>query len=123
MAGFVPPRPDPMLDRPSSTTWRVNFDQDIQRPSQRAYISFHEYVSEIEVYRVDSSTSTEIVFDQSRSILISPNYAFLSGRTYYFNFEANVVSSTQGCDPGNTAISNGKDYWIIGIPPVVRAGK
>lgn len=123
MAGFVPPRPDPMLDRPSSTTWRVNFDQNIQRPSQRAYISFHEYVSEIEVYRVDSSTSTEIVFDQDRSILIAPNYAFSSGSAYYFNFEANVVSSTQGCNPGNTAISNGKDYWIIGIPPTVRAGK
>ena len=122
MSGFVPPRPDPMLDRPSSTTWRVNFDQDIQRPSRSAFIIFYEYVTEIEVYRVDATSQSEVAFDRSRSILISPNYGFTSGSTYYFNFEANVVSSTQGCNPGNTAITNGKSFWIIGIPPVVRPG-
>ena len=122
MAGFVPPRPDPMLEQPTTTTWRITFDQDIQRPSQRAYMTLHEYVSEVEVHRIDASTSQEVTFDQQRSILISPNYPFISGRTYYFNFEANVVSSTQGCNPGNTAITNGKAYWIIGIAPTVRAG-
>ena len=121
MAGAVPPVPARLVLQPTSVSYRVNFDQDIQRPTTRAYIIFYDFVTNTEVYRVDAAAAaTEVVFDQSRSLLIRPSYSFTRGRRYYFSFQQGVVLSTLGCRPGNDPI-DGRNYFIISSPPTVNA--
>ena len=122
MSGFVPPIPDRSVLQPSRISWRIDFDKNIQRPTTRAYVIFYDFSTDVEVYRIDAASATsEVIFDQQRSILMRPNYAFTSGRRYYFNFQEGVVVSTLGCRPGNLPISNGRTYWIFTSPPTVTA--
>ena len=121
MAGYVRPTANTLLLYISSTSWHISFDQSIQRSSQSAYVIFYEYNSEREVHRVDTSSSQEVMLDQSRTIIITPSYSFISTNSYYVNIEEGIVQSTLGCRPDNVAVTNGKDYFTIGIPPNVRA--
>jgi len=120
MAGYVRPTANTLLLYVSNTSWHISFDQNIQRPSQSAYIIFYEFNSEREVYRIDASSSRE-VFHQSQTIIITPSYSFASTSRYYVNIEEGIVQSTQGCRPDNIAVTNGKEYWTIGIAPIIRA--
>ena len=121
MAGYVRPTANTLLLYISSTSWHITFDQSIQRSSQSAYIIFYEFNSEREVYRVDASSSQEVVLDQSRTVIITPSYSFASTNSYYVNIEEGIIQSTLGCRPENIPVANGKDYFTIGIPPDVRA--
>lgn len=122
MSGFVPPIPDRSVLQPSRVTWRIDFDKNIQRPTMGASIIFFDFSTNVEVYRVNAASATsEVIFDQQQSILIRPNYAFVSGRRYYFNFQEGVVVSPLGCRPGNLPIANGRTYWIFTSPPTVTA--
>lgn len=121
MAGYVRPTANTLLLYISNTSWHITFDQNIQRSSQRADIIFYEFNSEREVYRIDVSSSREVVLDQLQTIIITPSYSFVSTNSYYVNIEEGIVQSTQGCRPDNIAVTNGKDYWTIGIAPNLRA--
>ena len=121
MAGYVRPTANTLLLYISNTSWHITFDQSIQRSSQSADIIFYEFNSDREVYRLDASSSREIVLHQSRTLIVTPSYTFAGTNSYYINIEEGIVQSTQGCRPDNIAVTNGKSYWTIGIPPIIRA--
>ena len=50
------------LVHPCDATWNVNFDRDVDRPSATAFITFHEFDTDVVVHRIDTSSSSEVVF-------------------------------------------------------------
>ena len=104
--------PNQQLVDPSNTLWNIQFDRRIERPSVVAYISFHEFVTENEVYRIDASLSQEVIFEQSNKLSISPNYLFAEKETFYINFERGIVQNPDACGPGNEPVK-AKNFWTF----------
>ena len=104
--GVAPP--SPILDTalpngelvdPINITWYIKFNNSIQRPLTTAFITFHELRTGIEVYKIDSATSSEVSFISENEILIRPNYYFDEEKAFYINLERGVVAGLEGCRP------------------------
>jgi hypothetical protein len=85
---------------------------DIERPVIASFVTFHDSVSEREVYRIDASLSQEVVFTQSNEISISPNHAFEEKKRFYINLERSVVQGLEGCGPSNEPIEE-SEFWTF----------
>ena len=129
LVGYHPPAllpdtatPNQQLVHSSNTTWYIEFDRNIQRPVIPSYIIFYEFTSELEVYRIDASSSPEVNFDQSRGISIVPSYYFMEKSQFYINFNRGVVRGIEGCGPGNAPMIE-KTFWTFETldltPPVI----
>ena len=119
LPGYFPPKPiqetathNQQLVHPSNTTWHVRFDSSIQRSSVVSFITFHDFNTEEEVYRIDASQSQEVVFELSNKISISPNHVFEEKKVFYINLDRSVVQGLQGCGPGNEPVEN-KNFWTF----------
>ena len=114
--------PNGQLVHPSNTTWHIQFDTEIQRPTVVAFITFHENNTNREVYKIDTSSSSEVTFIQPNEISITPRYVFREETNFYINFERGVVRGVHGCKPGNEPLKD-KDYWTFETqdvtPPVL----
>ena len=130
LPGQFPPRPiqetattNGQLVHPSNTTWHIQFDIEIQRPTMVALVTFHEHETEREVYRIDTSLSPEVTFTQPNQISITPRYPFAEKTAYYINFGRGIVQGLLGCKPGNEPVKD-KEFWTFETrdvtPPVVR---
>ena len=124
LPGHCPPMPvqttaspNRQLVAPSNTTWRIEFDTDIQRPSVTAFITFHKFNTEDEVFRIDTSLSPEVVFEQSNEIVITPSYLFTEKQNFYINFERGIVQNPQSCGPGSEPVKD-KNFWTFEIMDV-----
>ena len=91
--------PNQQLVHPSNTTWHARFDKEIQRPSLTAFITFHDYDTGKEVYRIDASLSPEVSYNKSDEITIRPNHIFAEEKRYYINLGRGVVQGKVGCGP------------------------
>ena len=121
LPGYNPPAPIPstavpnqQLLYPSNTTWHIAFDSDIERPSVHAYITFHEYSTQVEVYRIDVSVSQEVTFSPAREITITPSFSFAEQIRFYIALNRGVVNSVADdfCGPGNEPITD-KNFWTF----------
>ena len=126
IAGHYPPVPHPFFSKPKVNPYNVllyvNFSKDIQHPLKTAFIRFHEFVSEQELYKIDVSLSREVVFNSSTEITISPNYVFTERNSYYLSFDRGIVQSIEGCGPVNDPVVN-KTLWSFEVmdvtPPLI----
>ena len=126
LAGYLPPAviqgsaiPNHLMVYAFNATFHINFDKDIQRPSQSALIIFYEFISEIEVYRIDASSSSEVVLNNITEIFVKPNYVFTEKNTYYILFNEGIVQGTEGCGVNSNAVTN-KTFWnfeVIDLTP------
>ena len=112
LVGYYPPTPIPItatpnqqLVHPSNTTWHVEFDRDIQHPVIPSYIIFYEFTSELEVYRIDTSSSPEVALS-SYILAFTPSYNFTERSKFYIAIQRGVVRSTEGCGAGNEPVTN-----------------
>ena len=119
LPGYFPPAPiqatalpNQQLVHPSNTTWRVMFDTEIERSSVTAYITFHEYNTEEEVYSIDASQSQEVTFEQPNEISITPGFFFTEKTKFYITLEREVVQGLEQCRPGNAPVSD-KNFWTF----------
>ena len=119
LAGHTAPAPIPgsaapnmELVDPSGTTWRVNFDTDIEPPSTSAYITFHEFDTDVVVHRIDTSSSSEVVFANGSMIALTPDHVFEENREYYINFDRGVVIGIDRCEQGNEPVT-GRQFWTF----------
>ena len=116
--------PNKEVVHPFKTTWHINFDKVIHRPSLPAYISFIRKDTDKAVYMIDASVSDEVTFKHPYKLLITPNYSFEEKHEFYIKFEQDVVESFEGCQSGNEPIMN-KDFWTFVTldvtPPVIHA--
>ena len=126
LVGYSPPVPLPdtatpnhQLVDPSNTTWYIEFNRDIQHPVIPSYIIFYEFTSELEVYRIDASSSSEVHYDQLNKVGFSPIYNFTEREKFYINLQRGVVRSTEGCGAGNEPITN-KTFWTFETLDVYR---
>ena len=114
--------PNGQLVHPSNTTWHIQFDTEIQRPTVVAFITFRESNTNREVYKIDTSSSSEVTFIQPNEISITPRYVFQEETNFYINFERGVVHGIRGCKPGNEPLKD-KDFWTFETrdvtPPVL----
>ena len=93
-----------MIFYPCDTTisWNVNFDSDIEHPSTTAYITFHEFDTDVVVHRIDTSeSSSSEVFINGSMIVLTPDHIFQENEEYYINFDRGAVISLDGCRLGN----------------------
>ena len=104
--------PNKQLVHPSNTTWSINFDRDIQRPSVIAFITFFRKDTDEVVYMIDTSSSAEVSFEQPNKLLIIPNYSFEEKQEFYITFEHGVVKGFEGCEPGNEPVQE-KKFWTF----------
>ena len=126
LAGHYPPVPHPFFSKPKVNQYNVllyvSFSKDIQHPLKTAFIRFHEFVSEQEVYKIDVSLSSEVVFNSSIKIIILPNYVFTERNNYYLSFDRGIVQGIEGCGPVNDPVVN-KTLWSFEVldvtPPVL----
>ena len=128
-AGFTLPTPNPgsampnhLIVDPSNATVTIRFDESIQRPSDTAFIIFYEFVSEQEVYRIDASSSSEVMFSNPTEITVRPNYVFTGKAIYYILFDEGIVQGIVGCGLKNEEVTN-KTFFIFEVmdttPPVI----
>ena len=128
-AGFDSPIPNPgsampnhLIVDPSNVTISISFDESIQRPSDTAFIIFYEFVSEQEVYRVDASSSSEVMFSHPTEITVKPNYVFTEKTIYYILFDEGVVQRSVGCGLKSEALTNKMFFAFEAMdttPPVI----
>ena len=104
--------PNGQAVHPFNTTWHITFDRNVTRPPTAAYITFHALATDVVVYRIDTSSSSEVVFDAMNRILIRPSYTFEEKGEFYINFERGVVRGLNGCRPGNEPIT-GNTFWVF----------
>ena len=128
LAGYTAPAslpdtatPNMVSVNPSGTTWRITFDSNIERPSTTAYITFHEFDTDVVVYRIDTSSSSEIHFDGS-VIVMTPDYVFEENIRFYINFDRGVVISVSELREANEPIT-GRLFWTFQTGSPVRPGK
>ena len=119
LPGYTAPAPIPdtaapnmELVHPSDAIWRVNFDRDIERPSTSAYITFHEFDTNVVVHSIDTSSSSEVVFTNGSVIAVTPDYIFQENEEYYINFDGGAVIAVEGCSPGNEPVT-GRKFWTF----------
>ena len=129
LAGYLPPTPYPGPAFPnhqmvyaSNATFHISFDEDIQLPSKTAFIIFYEFISDVEVYRIDTSSSVEVTFSKATEITVKPNYIFTEKSIYYILLNEGIIQGTEGCGLENIAVTN-KIFWnfeVIDItPPII----
>ena len=118
LPGYFPPSPiratatpNQQLVYPSNTTWHIIFDRSIQRPSRMSYITFHEFSSEQEVYRIDVSQSQEVAFE-SNGISITPNFRFTEQTQFNIKFDRAIVRGLELCGPESEPLVD-KNYWTF----------
>ena len=104
--------PNQQLVYPSNATWHIMFNRTIRRPSKASYITFHEFNSEQEVYRIDVSQSQEVAFDQSNGISITPNFTFEEQTRFSIMFDRAVVQGLELCGPESEPLVD-KNYWTF----------
>ena len=104
--------PNQQAIHPFNTTWQISFNKNISRPIITAYITFNEPKSNAEVYRIDSSKSTEVTFVNGNQILIQPSFSFSERKEFYILLRRGVVRGQEACRPGNEPITN-KSYWVF----------
>ena len=119
LPGYYPPTPlqttavpNRQLVHPSNTTWSIRFDMAITRPSVVSYITFNDFNTEEEVYRIDTSLSQEVRYVESNRITITPSYNFMEKTKYYIVFERGVVQGLEECGPGNEPVTD-KNFWTF----------
>ena len=129
LVGYSPPAPYPgsqipnqLRVYPSNATFNITFDKDIHRPPQSAFVIFYEFISEAEVYRIDTFSSFEVTFSQSTEMRVKPSYKFTEKSIYYIVFNEGIVQGTEGCGLKNIAVRN-KTFWNFEVmdltPPVI----
>ena len=126
LTGQYPPTLHPFLGRPkvhpSDTILSIRIDRNVQRPKKVAFIRFHDFLSEEEVYKIDVSLSQEVVFNSSTEITILPNYIFTERSNYYLSFDRGIVQGIEGCGPVNHPVVK-KTLWSFEVmdvtPPVI----
>ena len=96
----------------TTVTWNVNFDRDVERPSATAYITFHEFNTDVVVHRIDTSSSSEVVFANGSMITLTPDHIFQENEEYYINFDRGAVIGVGGCRPGNEPVT-GRHFWTF----------
>ena len=121
--GYFPPTPISatatpyqQIVHPSNTTWHIRFNMNIERPNISAFITFHEFISESVVHRIDTSLSQEVRFVGS-NLSIIPNYIFAEKSKFYINFERGVVQGLQGCGPGSVPLED-KEFLTFEVMDV-----
>ena len=126
--GYTAPAPIPETAtpnmgfvHPSNTTWNVNFDRDIERPSTTAFITFHEFDTDVMVHRIDTSSSSEVEFINGSVIELTPDYVFEKNRTFYINFDRATVIGSDGCRVGNEPVA-GRLFWTFNVTTPKRPG-
>ena len=129
LSGYLPPMPiqvsatsDHHLVHPSNTTWHIRFDRGIQRPSKSSFITFHEFTTEVVVYKIDVSLSQEVKYTNSNIMVVVPHYSFPEKQTFYVNFDRKIVQGLLGCGPGNEPVTD-KFFWRFETmdvtPPII----
>ena len=119
LPGYLPPSPlratatpNQELVYPSNTTWRIVFNRNIRRPSRTSYITFHEFNSEQEVYRIDVSQSQEVAFEQSNGISLTPNFRFPEQTRFSIKFDRAIVQGLELCGSESEPLVD-KNYWTF----------
>ena len=129
-AGFSSPTPIPgsampnhLIVDPSNATIEISFNESIRRPSDSAFIIFNEFVSAVEVYRIDASSSSEVTFSHPTEITVQPNFVFTEKTIYYILFSEGIVQGSVGCGLKNEEVTN-KMFWVFEAmdttPPVIN---
>ena len=127
--GFLPPSPNPSAEMPnhlivdpSNVIFNISFDVNVQHPLDTAFIIFYEFQSEVEVYRIDASSSAEVTFSNATEITVEPNFAFMENTMYYILFNEGIVQHSVGCGLKNEEVTN-KTFWVFEVvdttPPVI----
>ena len=104
--------PNMVLVRSADAIWRVNFDRDVQRPSATAYISFHEFDTDVVVHRIDTSSFSEVVFANGSMIVLMPDHVFELNREFYITFDRGAVIGVEGCRLGNEPVTR-RQFWTF----------
>ena len=104
--------PNMELVYPSDTTWHIEFDRVIQRPSTTAYITFHHSDTNVVVHKINTSSFSELTIENETVIVITPNYIFEEKRDYYINLERGAVVGVEECGPGNEPVRD-KEVWTF----------
>ena len=130
LAGYHPPAPYPGPAVPNhqmvygfNATFYINFDKDILPPPKNGatIIWFYEFISELEVYRIYTSSSVEVTFSNATEITVKPNYVFTEKTIYYILFNG-IVQGTEPCGIRNRAAIN-KYFWNFEVlditPPII----
>ena len=119
-AGYYPPIPyqdsslsTKQLFHPLNIAILIRFDRAVKRPSLSAHLVFYEFYSEREVHRIDTSSSSEITFN-NLTVTVVPNYLFAERQTYYIIFERGVVQGIEGCGASNDPVSD-KNSWVFAV--------
>ena len=122
--GQLPPRPLPgsampnhLMTNPSNATLVISFDENIQRPSETAFIVFYEFLSDVEVYRIDAYSSPELTVNGTSEIILKPNNTFSENTVYYIVFNEGIVQRSEGCGIKNVAETN-KTFWNFEVADV-----
>ena len=95
-----------------AVTWNINFDRDVQRPSSPAFITFYESDTDVVVHKIDTSSSSEVVFEHGSMIVLTPYYIFEQNREFYINFDRGAVIGVEGCGPGNEPVTD-RQFWTF----------
>ena len=103
-----------------NATFHINFDKDILPPVKNgaAIIKFYEFLSDVEVYRIDAASSSEVTFSNATQITVKPNYVFTEKTIYYILFSHGIVQGSEGCRI-SAAVSN-TNFWnfeVLDITP------
>ena len=125
-AGFLPPRPLPSsatpVVHPSNATLVISFDENIQRPTETAFIVFYEFLTDAQAYRIDAFSSPELTVSGATEITLKPNYLFTENTIYYITFSEGIIQRSEGCGLKNEAVTN-KTFWNFEVmdvtPPVI----
>ena len=127
LPGYNAPAPIPdtaapkmVLVHSADATWRVNFDRDIERPSTTAYITFHEFDTDVVVHRIDTSSFSEVVFANGSMLVMIPDHVFEENREFYINLDGGAVIDVEGCGLGNEPVTQ---FWTFNVTPYERPGK
>ena len=126
LVGYYPPTPYPFsvlpIVHPANAILQIRFDKSIQRTSVNAFVRFYEMTSEQQVYTINALSSSEVTFNDSTRITISPNFLFVEKRRYYINLDVGIVKGIEGCGPGNELATN-KTFFVFQImdvtPPII----
>ena len=129
LSGYLPPMPiqvsttpDRQLVHPSNTTWHVSFDRGIKRPSRSSFITFHEFTSEVIVYKIDVSLSQEIKYIDPNIMTVTPSYSFPEKSVFYVTLDRRIVQGLLECGPENEPVAD-KNFWTFKTmdvtPPVI----
>ena len=97
---------------PFNTTWCITFDKLIERPSITAYVTFHDSDTDVVVYEINTTSSSEIEFKNGNQIILTPNYIFEEKKEYYINLDRAVVVGLEGCGPGNEPVYD-RYFWTF----------